>query len=66
MLGSMLILVFAVRLKWLGPEGPQAAGFVQGLITNTYLSAAEYDLLASLTGDVLSKTRRLHPGCRRQ
>jgi hypothetical protein len=39
-LGSMLILVFAVRLKWLGPEGPQAAGFVQGLITNTYLSAA--------------------------
>ena len=32
-------------------------GFVQGLITNTYLSAAEYDLLASLPADVLSKTR---------
>ena len=32
-------------------------GFVQGLITNTYLSAAEYDLLASLPADVLRKTR---------
>lgn len=32
-------------------------GHVQGLITNTYLSAAEYDLLASLPAEVLSKTR---------
>jgi CYTH domain-containing protein len=32
-------------------------GYVQGLITNTYLSATEYDLLASLPADVLSKTR---------
>ena len=32
-------------------------GFVQGLITNTYLSAAEYDLLASLPVQVLSKKR---------
>ena len=32
-------------------------GYIQGLITNTYLSAAEYDLLASLPGEVLSKTR---------
>jgi CYTH domain-containing protein len=32
-------------------------GFVQGLITSTYLSAAEYDLLASLPAAVLSKTR---------
>ena len=32
-------------------------GFVQGLITSTYLSAAEYDLLASLPAMVLSKTR---------
>jgi hypothetical protein len=31
--------------------------YIQGLITNTYLSAAEYDLLASLPGEVLSKTR---------
>jgi CYTH domain-containing protein len=32
-------------------------GYVQGLITNTYLSATEYDLLASLPADVVSKTR---------
>jgi CYTH domain-containing protein len=32
-------------------------GYVQGLITNTYLSAAEYDLLAALPAEVLSKTR---------
>ena len=32
-------------------------GYVQGLITNTYLSAAEYDLLATLPAAVLSKTR---------
>jgi len=32
-------------------------GYVQGLITNTYLSAAEYDLLATLPAAVLTKTR---------
>jgi CYTH domain-containing protein len=32
-------------------------GYVQGLITNTYLSAAEYELLAGLPARVLSKTR---------
>jgi CYTH domain-containing protein len=32
-------------------------GPVQGLITNTYLSRAEYDLLAALPGAVLAKTR---------
>jgi hypothetical protein len=32
-------------------------GYARGLTTNTYLSAAEYDLLASLHGEVLSKTR---------
>ena len=32
-------------------------GYVQGLITNTYLSAAEYGLLASLPAAVLTKTR---------
>jgi CYTH domain-containing protein len=32
-------------------------GHVQGLITNTYLSPAEYDLLAALPAAVLSKTR---------
>jgi hypothetical protein len=32
-------------------------GYVQGLIMNTYLSAAEYGLPASLPGNVLSRTR---------
>jgi len=32
-------------------------GHLRGLITNTYLSAAEYELLASLPADVLTKTR---------
>lgn len=32
-------------------------GATQGLITNTYLSSAEYDLLASLPARVLSKAR---------
>jgi CYTH domain-containing protein len=32
-------------------------GYIQGLITSTYLSAAEYDLLASLPAQVLTKTR---------
>ncbi|MEU1270657.1 hypothetical protein [Streptomyces sp. NPDC005799] len=32
-------------------------GAVQGCITNTYLSPAEYDLLASLPAAVLTKTR---------
>jgi CYTH domain-containing protein len=32
-------------------------GYVQGLITSTYLSATEYDLLASLPAGVLSKRR---------
>lgn len=36
-------------------------GYIQGLITNTYLSAAEYDLLASLPAEVLSKTRHSVP-----
>lgn len=36
-------------------------GFVQGLITNTYLSAGEYDLLASLPAEVLCKTRLTVP-----
>ena len=32
-------------------------GYIQGLITNTYLSAAEYGLLAALPAAVLIKTR---------
>lgn len=37
------------------------SGAVQGLITNTYLSPGEYDLLASLPAAVLSKTRSSVP-----
>ncbi|BDE44302.1 hypothetical protein SLITK23_75470 [Streptomyces lividans] len=33
------------------------SGAIQGLITNTYLSPAEYDVLASLPATMLSKTR---------
>lgn len=36
-------------------------GPVQGLITNTYLSQAEYDLLAELPGTMLIKTRHNIP-----
>jgi CYTH domain-containing protein len=36
-------------------------GPVQGLITNTYLSRAEYDLLARLPGETLIKTRHGMP-----
>jgi CYTH domain-containing protein len=36
-------------------------GPVQGLITNTYLSKAEYDLLAQLPGKTLIKTRHSVP-----
>jgi CYTH domain-containing protein len=36
-------------------------GAVQGLITNTYLSQIEYELLAQLPGDVLRKTRHSVP-----
>jgi CYTH domain-containing protein len=36
-------------------------GYLQGLITNTYLSPAEYDLLATLPGLVLTKTRMSIP-----
>ena len=36
-------------------------GFVQGLITTTYLSPAEYDLLALLPAEVLSKRRHSIP-----
>jgi CYTH domain-containing protein len=32
-------------------------GHVRGLITNTYLSASEYEMLAALPADVLRKTR---------
>jgi hypothetical protein len=37
------------------------SGAVQGLITNTYLSRPEYDLLATLPAAVLTKTRHSVP-----
>jgi peptide/nickel transport system permease protein len=33
LLGSILILIFAVRLRWFGAEGPQAAG-IAGVLTD--------------------------------
>lgn len=47
----------ACELKLTQKVPARGPGYVQGLITNTYLSTAEYDLLASLPGEVLSKTR---------
>lgn len=44
-------LKFTQKVPAAGP------GHVQGLITNIYLSPAEYDLLATLPAAVLSKTR---------
>jgi CYTH domain-containing protein len=38
-------------------DRPARPGYRRGLITNTYLSEAEYDLLAGLPADVLTKTR---------
>lgn len=40
---------------------PGGSGHVQGLITNTYLSKAEYGVLTALPADVLSKTRLTMP-----
>jgi CYTH domain-containing protein len=55
------------RVDWLGHDDHEfkftqkvpadRPGPVRGLITNTYLSESEYDLLARLPADVLSKTR---------
>jgi CYTH domain-containing protein len=47
----------AVDLKLTQKLPAGRPGAVQGLITNTYLSEAEYDLLATLPGAMLSKLR---------
>src|SRR5712664_3401816 len=47
----------ACKLKLTQKVPAGRPGYVQGLITNTYLSAAEYVLLGSLPAGVLSKTR---------
>lgn len=45
------------ELKFTQKVPADEPGHVQGLITNTYLSQAEYDLLATLPAAVLCKTR---------
>jgi CYTH domain-containing protein len=47
----------ACELKFTQKVPADRPGFVQGLITTTYLSPAEYDLLASLPAATLAKTR---------
>lgn len=47
----------ARELKFTQKLPAEQPGHVQGLMTNTYLSQAEYDLLATLPAAVLSKTR---------
>jgi CYTH domain-containing protein len=47
----------ACEFKFTQKVPAERPGHVQGLITNTYLSATEYDLLATLPAEVLSKTR---------
>lgn len=59
------------RVDWLDSEAREfkftqklpagRPGPVRGLITSTYLSGAEYDLLASLPADVITKTRVSSP-----
>ncbi|MFE0462271.1 hypothetical protein ACFW1A_23765 [Kitasatospora sp. NPDC058965] len=45
------------ELKFTQKVPASGAGAIQGLITNTYLSQAEYDVLAVLPAEVLTKTR---------
>lgn len=45
------------ELKFTQKLPAEQPGHVQGLITNTYLSPAEYDLLATLPATILSKIR---------
>lgn len=47
----------AVELKFTQKLPAGRPGPVRGLITNTYLSPAEFDLLATLPGRMLSKVR---------
>jgi CYTH domain-containing protein len=49
------------ELKFTQKLPAEQPGHVQGLITNTYLSPAEYELLTTLPAAVLSKTRLTVP-----
>ena len=53
-LGSILILVFAVRLRWFGAEGPQAPGIV-GVITDWRDLTLPVLTLAIFTGAVFAR-----------
>lgn len=56
-LGSILILVFAVRLHWFGAEGPQAPGIV-GVITDWRDLTLPVLTLAIFTGAVFARYAR--------
>ena len=56
-LGSILILVFAVRLHWFGAEGPQAPGIV-GVITDWRDLTLPVLTLAVFTGAVFARYAR--------
>lgn len=56
-LGSILILVFAVRLHWFGAEGPQAPGIV-GVITDWRDLTLPMLTLAIFTGAVFARYAR--------
>lgn len=56
-LGSILILVFAVRLGWFGAEGPQAPGIV-GVITDWRDLTLPVLTLAIFTGAVFARYTR--------
>jgi len=56
-LGSILILVFAVRLHWFGAEGPQAPGIV-GVITDWRDLTLPVVTLAIFTGAVFARYAR--------
>jgi peptide/nickel transport system permease protein len=56
-LGSILILVFAVRLHWFGAEGPQAPGFA-GVLTDWRDLTLPVITLAVFTGAVFARYAR--------
>jgi peptide/nickel transport system permease protein len=56
-LGSILILVFAVRLRWFGAEGPQAPG-ITGVVTDWRDLTLPVLTLAIFTGAVFARYTR--------
>jgi peptide/nickel transport system permease protein len=66
-LGSILILVFAVRLRWFGAEGPQSPG-IGGVLADAVLTVAIFGrfvraaALDSLAGDYVRTARATGAG----